>query len=392
MTPAPAPDTASGAVTQLDRYLIRQTGWPFVLVLACTTMVVWLTQVLSRLDLMVEDGGTLTAFLRVTVLLIPSLVGVIAPFAVLGAVLYGLNEMATENELPVIGAAGGSRMRVARPVLALGLAAGALVLAINVDLQPRSYQALKATVQEVRSDLARSLIRTGAFMEVMAGVTIYAEEVRPGDQYVGLLIHDERDAAKAYTYTAESGVFQATRLGPRLLLARGTIQEADRESGDVRVTRFGETAVDLATFEQEPGSRWVEPTERYVGELLRPDPATMRPGEGAGLYKAEGHARLSAPLYALAFGLMAAAGLLTAPVARRGYARRILAVLALAVALRTAGFLVQGAAGASPALNPLQYAVPLGAVAASAAMIAGRFWTVRRRRAPNMAALSGAPA
>ena len=367
-------------MTQLDRYLFRQVGLPFAAILACTTAVVWLTQVLQRVDLMVEDGGSLLAFLRVTGLLIPSLVGVITPFAVLGAILYALNQLALDNELSVIGAAGGSRVRVARPLLALALVGTGIAAWVNVDLQPRSYRALKATVQEVRSDLARSLIRTGVFTEAMKGVTIYADEVRPGDQYVGLLIHDQRDSRRAYTYTAERGVFTLTAGGPRLLLARGTVQERMSATGRVRVTQFSETAVDLATFERAQGPRWVEPTERYVGELLRPDPASLRRPDEAGSYVAEGHARLATPAYALAFGLMAAAGMLTAPVARRGYARRVLAILALAVALRTAGFVVQGAAGDAPTLNPLQYAVPLGAAAASAGVITGRFWTVRRRR------------
>lgn len=377
-------------MTQLDRYLFRQTGLPFVLALACTTLIVWLTQVLQRVDLLVDDGGTMTAFLSVTALLIPTLVGVIAPFALLGAVLYGFNELALDNELPVIGAAGGSRMRVARPVLALSVLVTGLVFWVNVDLQPRSYRQLKETVQEVRSDLARAFIRTGVFSEVTSGITIYADEVRPGDQYLGLLIHDERDPEKAYTYTAESGVFTLTPLGPRLLLARGTGQELVRRTGRVQIYQFTETAIDLATFEREPGKQWLEPTERYVGELLDPDPASVRPNHNIAAYVAEGHARLATPFYALAFGLMAAAGLLTAPVARRGYTRRIAIVLGLAVGIRTTGFLVQGAAAQDAVFNMGQYAVPLLAAALAATMIAGRFWTVRTRKPPNMEAVIGA--
>lgn len=374
-------------MTQLDRYIFRQTGLPFVLVLVCTTAVVWLTQVLQRVDLMVEDGGSLLTFLRVTVLLIPSLVGVIVPFALLGAVLYAFNELAVESELPVIGAAGGSRLRIARPVLALSLLATLLVYWINADLQPRSYRELKETVSDVRSDLARSLIRTGVFTEVMSGVTIYADEVRPGDQYVGLLIQDERDPIKVFTYTAERGLFSMTRNGPRLLLARGTGQELDRVTGKVQIYQFLETAVDLATFERSSGERDLEATERYVGELLLPDlDGTMEP-EQVQEYVAEGHARLATPFYALAFGLIAAAGILTAPVARRGYARRILAVLAIAIGLRTAGFLVQSAAADAQTLNVLQYAVPLLGAGIAGGLIAGRFWAVRTRRKPNLGAV-----
>ena len=367
-------------MTQLDRYLFRQAGVPFLLILVCTTAVVWLTQVLQRVDLMVEDGGSLLTFLKVTMLLVPSLVGVIVPFALLGAVLFAMNTLAVDNELPVIGAAGGSRMRMARPILALSVLASLIVLAVNADLQPRSYRQLKETVAEVRSDLARSLIRTGVFTEVMGGVTIYADEVRPGDQYVGLLIHDERDPLKARTYTAEKGLFRMTRAGPRLQLARGTWQDVDRTDGSVAIYQYMETSVDLATFEREPGEREIEGTERYIGELLSPDLNGTMPIEEQRAYIAEGHARLATPLYAVAFGLIAAAGFLTASVARSGYGRRILTLLALAIGLRALGFVVQSAAAATPALNAVQYLVPVAASLAAAALIAGRFWTVRTRR------------
>ena len=384
-------------LTQLDRYLFRQTGLPFVLILLCTTAVVWLTQVLQRVDLMVEDGGSLAAFLQVTVLLVPSLVGVIIPFAVLGAVLFGLNQLAVDNELPVIGAAGGSRLRIARPVMALGVLASLGVLLVNLDLQPRSYRALKDTVQTVRSDIARSLIRSGVFTEVMEGVTIYADEVRPGDQYIGLLINDARDPLKNMTYTAESALFTITEAGPRLLLARGTGQERNLEEGTIAIYQFIETAVNLATFEGgSDGRRKLESTERYVGELFAPDAQDEFTQPERRALRAEGHARLATPLYAFAFAVMAAAALLTAPVARRGYTRRLLLAIGAAILLRTLGFVAQSAAGDLAPLNALQYLVPVTGAGVALVMITGRFWAVRQRRADLGAflpdAAQGAPA
>ncbi|MBB4660074.1 LptF/LptG family permease [Parvularcula dongshanensis] len=376
-------------MTRLDLYLFRAAGLPLVWTLICTTAVVWLTQVLQRVDLMVEDGGSLVAFLRVTILLLPSLVGVVTPFALLAAILYALNMLATDNELPVIGAAGGSRLRIARPLILLSVLASVLVLWVNLDLQPRSYRAMKDTVQEVRSDLARAFIRSGVFTEVMDGVTIYADEVRPGDQYVGLLIHDARTPGAARTYTAESGLFKVTEFGPRLLLARGTAQRVDPDDGRVEVVRFMETAVDLASLESSPGERTIEGTERYLGELLHPDPTNAYDREQAGELIAEGHARLATPLYALAFGLLASAVLLTAPVNRRGHARRLMLAIAFAIILRTLGFAAQTAAVDTPALNVIQYLVPVAGAVWGAGVLTGRFWAVRRRHVPNTGLFPG---
>lgn len=378
-------------VNRLDRYIFRQGAIPFVLILLCTTAVIWLTQVLQRVDLMVEDGGSLASFLQVTVLLIPSLVGVIVPFALLASVLYALNLLAMDNELSVMGAAGASRTRIGRPIMVLSLIAGMLVLVINVDLQPRSYRTLKETVEFVRSDVARALIQSGVFTKVSPGVTVYAEEARPGDQYIGLLIQDERDPAKPVTYTAEKGLFKVTVDGPRLLLRQGTVQRINPESGEVDILRFIETAVDLASFKEPPGRRRLEGTERYVSELLRPNMDDPYDADRAGRFIAEGHARLATPLYPVAFGMMALAAMLTAPMSRRGYSQRLMMVVAGAILLRTLGYITQNAATAGPVANVLQYLLPTLTILACGVLIAGTFWRAKRRPPPPLSAVLDDP-
>lgn len=385
-------------IPRLDRYLFKQIAWPFWMILGCTTAVVWLTQILQRVDLMVEDGGSLLAFLRVTVLLIPSLVAIVLPFSLLCGVVYGLNVLATDNELPVMSGAGASRLRLTRPILALSALASAMVLVINVDLQPRSYKALKATVQDVRSDVARSLIRSGTFTEVTGGVTVYADDVQGGDQYRGLLIHDARDAFRTRTITAESGLFRLTEVGPRLLLLRGTVQRTEAgpagEAGAVEVVPFMEATLNLATFDEAgPGAeRSVEASERTLSELWNPDLSKPYDALLAGSFSAEAHARLATPLYPLAFGLIAAAVLLPAPIARRGQARRIATALLLALALRTGGFLVQAAAAEAPRANAVQYALPVLAMLASLIVILGRYPALTSGRPSSSPTLTRAPA
>ncbi|WOI52292.1 LptF/LptG family permease [Parvularcula sp. LCG005] len=372
-------------MNRLDQYLFRQGAIPFLMILLCSTAVIWLTQVLQRVDLMVEDGGSLWSFTKVTVLLIPSLVGVIIPFAMLGAVLYAINVLATDNELPVISAAGASRFRTARPILLLSVMASLVVLLINVDLQPRSYRVMKETVESVRSDVARTLIRSKIFSEVSDGITVYAEEVRPGDQYIGLLIHDSRDSAKPITYTAERGMFKLVNGQPRLLMVRGTIQQIDPDTGRAEILRFIETAIDMATFSKsENRSRNLESTERYLSELFAPDLTNPYAASRADSFRAEGHSRLATPLYPMAFAALALAIMLTAPVSRQGYSRRLMMAIGAAILLRTVGYVLQNAGSGGPVFNTLQYVLPAAAILVSLAVIAGKFWIVKRRPAPDI--------
>jgi lipopolysaccharide export system permease protein len=353
-------------LSRLDRYIFRAAALPFLLILACTTAVAWLTQVLQRMDIIVDDGGTLSAFLKITMLLIPTLAGVVMPIALLAACLYTLNVLLVDSEIPVMRAAGASKFRIARPLLLLSLVTAGAMLYVNLDLQPRTYRAMKDTIWDVRSDIASSLVRDQVFTEVTPGVTVYAEDVRPGDQFVGLHIFDARNPERETTYTAENGLFAITPTGPRLFLLRGTAQYRDPKTGSLEIARFTETAIELAELgdSAEP-ERIYETTERYIGELLRPDLSESYDRMYTGRLIAEGHARLATPLYCIAFGLTAAAIMLTATSVRRGYGRRLLLASAIAAAVRIGGFLMQSLAADLPAFNAGQYLLPLAMAGAA---------------------------
>jgi lipopolysaccharide export system permease protein len=76
---------------------------------------------------------------------------------------------------------------------------------------------------------------------------------------------------------------------------------------------------------------------------------------------AEANARLSAPLYNIAFMALALAAVIGGPFSRLGYGRRIVAVAAAAALARIAGFAVQALCAGSAWLNVVQYLIPLGA-------------------------------
>ncbi|NHK27417.1 LptF/LptG family permease [Parvularcula flava] len=357
-------------MSQLDRYLFSQSIKPLMLITLCVTAIVWLTQILQRVDLMVEDGGTLSAFLKVTVLIIPNLLAVITPFTLFAAALFILNRLKGDSEMAVMSASGASTFRVARPLLALAALGTAFSFYLNLDLMPRSYRVLKDTVQSVRSDIAKSLIRAGEFTTVVDGLMVYAEEVRPGGQYLGMLIYDERNPNRPTTYMAEAGLYRNTVFGPRLHLARGNFQTPDN-SGKVNVTGFTETAVDLTQYQQSGGPGYREPTERYISELLYPDMSVPYDIQEEGVLKAEGHARLSSPFYNILFVLIAMLALIKGPFNRNGYSRRILYASGIAIFLRVIGFTLENAAASAPVMNIVQYVLPIGGSIICLAILVG---------------------
>ncbi|MHA7871646.1 MAG: LptF/LptG family permease [Hyphococcus sp.] len=351
----------SGGLNSLDQYILRQSLAPLALILIVTTAIAWMTQSLQRIEIIVEYGQGLGVFGYLSLLIIPSLLAIIIPFALFGAAVYALYRLHSDSEIAVMYAAGVSRWRLSAPILLIAFLGALFTFYVNVDLMPRCYRVLKQAVAEIRADFASSLLRSGEFTTVVDGFTIYVEEARPGGQFVGLLINDYRNGENPETYMAERAVLQETDEGPMLFLKRGNIQRVARYTGDVSFIRFDEWAIDISTLKEGPGELTLELTERYPRELLNPDMSSPYDRANAGKLIAEGHARYAAPLHAFAYVLAGIFALIGGAYSRRGYFMRVAAAASIVFGIRILSFIAQGLAETNGAYWTL-YAIPGGAV------------------------------
>lgn len=345
-------------MASLDKYILRQCLVPFGMILLVTTAIVWATQSLQRIEIIVEHGQGLGVFLFLSLLIIPSLIAVIIPFALFGAVVYALYRLHSDSEIAVMFAAGISRLRIAAPLLAITFIAGLATLYLNVDLMPRTYRVMKQMVADIRADFVSSLLRSGEFIDASDGFTVYVDEVRPGGQFIGLLINDYRNAEDRKTYMAQRAVIQETQTGPLLLLKNGNIQSVDDYSGDVDIVRFEDWAINVAAFNDDAGELQLEMTERYLGELLNPDLSKPYDRINATKLIAEGHSRLASPLYAFAYVFIGLYALIGGAYTRRSYFLRVAAAGAAIFGLRVVGFVAQNFAGSTGEIW-MTYAPPL---------------------------------
>lgn len=327
-----------------------------------------MTQTLQRIDILIENGSGLLMFIWLSVLIIPSLLSVIIPFALFGAALYALHRLHTDSEIAVMFAAGVGRWRIAAPLLGMTVAAAGIVFWVNLDLMPHSYRLLKQEVADIRADFASSVLRAGQFTSLSDGFTVYVDQVSPGGQLTGLLINDYRDKEKGKVYMAQRGLLRETSSGPILFLSNGNIQRIAKNTGEPDFVRFEETAVNISDFNNKRGELQLELTERYLSELFNPDLSNPWDRRNAGELIAEGHNRLASPLYAFAYIFLALYALVGGAYSRRGYTIRIALACAAAGALRISGFVTQGFA-AQTAQNWLQYAIPIGATIILAALL-----------------------
>jgi lipopolysaccharide export system permease protein len=181
----------------------------------------------------------------------------------------------------------------------------------------------------------------------------------------GILVEDDRDPNSRATILAESGRLLPSGNAPRVLLLNGSREEIDRKTGRLDVLTFAQDTIDLASASKGVNQELRDVNEMDLHELLHPDPTTTRP-EDIGKYMVEAHHRLTQPMTALGFSLVALVSVLTGGFRRYGNVARPAAAVAVMVALLASGLAVSSLATRHVSLMPLVWAqVMLPGVAAA---------------------------
>src|SRR5215469_11274016 len=102
-------------------YIAKQLLQAAILITLSLTSIIWLTQALRFIDFIVNRGISFGSFLELTMLLVPSLMLFVLPFAVLCGVLYVYYRLMMDSELLVLSGAGLSRFQIAMPAIRVAL-------------------------------------------------------------------------------------------------------------------------------------------------------------------------------------------------------------------------------------------------------------------------------
>ena len=354
---------------KLSLYILRQIAGPFLLFTFLLALVVWMTQSLRLLDLVINRGQSAGIFAYLTLLMLPSLLVVIVPIAFFGAALFALNKLNHDSELVVMWSAGLSRVQMAAPVIAAAAMAMALTYLCSLYLMPLGQRMTRDKVFEIRADIGAAILREGAFTTPSEGLTVFIRELSPTGEIKGILVHDNRDLSKPITYIAETGVLAQTPVGARLIMLKGNIERSEDSGSKLSVLKFDRYVFDLDEYAGQPRATERETSERYLSELLEPQMTGDNQDARRGVYLAEAHNRLSAPLYCLVFALIALAATAKGHMARASYALRLTGAAFDGALLRLLGYAAQGTAARNPAFLAVLYVIPLVGILISAAIL-----------------------
>lgn len=309
----------------VNRYIFKNLFLATVFIAVTLAAVIFLTQSLRFLELVINSGASGGAFWMLTMLALPRFFEIILPIALMAGIIFTYNRMTADSELVVMRGLGLSPLQQAKPALVLAGIVTLTLLIMTTTIAPLSLSNMNHMRQVIKAQYSVLLFREGVFNPVMPGLTVFVRERDVTGELRGLMIHDTRDPTEGpITIIAKRGNLVVTQTGQQVVVYDGTRQSLNKKNGNLNRLNFERYMIDLPESAGPVRQRWREPDERTFFELLHPDAGNERDVESRREFVLEMHRRLISPLLAPTFAVIALCALLLGPLERRGLTRRII--------------------------------------------------------------------
>lgn len=358
----------------IERYIFRRAAGGFLLTLGALVGVVWVTQALRQMNIVTAKGAALLVFFEITLLALPFLIIVVAPFALLIALVQTLSAFNAESELVVLNASGASRFVVLKPLLALATVVSLIMFGLSSTVSPAALRLLRDELTKVNVDLVANIVQPGRFVALEGGLTFHIRD-RAGDgSLAGLFIDDQRDPDTGFTYISERAAIVGMFGKTLLVMQDGVIQRRANKDGSLALIDFQSYAFDLSNLTSQSVAPVYRPSERPTEELWarmsEPPSADSKTARDQARFRSEFHDRLSQPLLPLAFAFVVFLALGDARTTRQGRGTAIVGTILAAAVIRGGHFAASSAAGTSAVGVVAVYAISLVVVLGGVLMVA----------------------
>ena len=236
---------------KLHRYLISEFLAPFFISIGVFTFVMLLDKLLDLLDMIVTKGVPMVIVGEIFLLLLPSMVAVVVPMAVLSGVLIAIGRLSGDMEITAMKACGIGIMRILLPLTGAAVVLGAILVVFNDSILPRANHMAKNLLLDVGTMRPTARIVSGMFVEDVDNYRILVEGKDDlTGRLSGVVIHQSVPGTPLRTISAMSGIMRPVGANHlRLTLENGQMHELD-EQGRYRFSDFATYTLDIARSEE----------------------------------------------------------------------------------------------------------------------------------------------
>lgn len=288
----------------INRYIFKRLFSTFVVFMVSLLGVVWLTQALRFLDVIVNNNVQISSFLTLIIYLIPDLTVTLLPSCLLVACIMSYQRTVQDHEMIAMRSIGLSHTQIAKPFLILGILGTCFMLLTNIYVVPSSFQKFRQQEHKLKNQFSFSMLKPGNF-NVFKNTTIYIREQDKKNNFKGVFIQYEQENKNAppslVTILAKNGSVSKVKDQIILKLKKGQRQERSHD-GRLSMLSFDKLAYNLNKLNTFIEERHIKPYEKSIMELFETDTSLSKLANKR--LRIEAHQRILLPFMALISALI----------------------------------------------------------------------------------------
>ena len=227
--------------------ILLDSGIFFFLSLLATSLIIWIFQAVSFLDIIIEDGRSYFVYIQYTLLNFPKIISRILPLVLFFSFLFVLIKYEQNNELLILWNFGVHKLKFIKFFFIVSIFLTILQIFFTALVVPSTQELSRSLLRTSEINFFESFIKIKKFNDTIKDVTIYVEK-KDKDGNLKNIYLEKNSAGKDFQITyAKKGSFKYDQNIPLLILYDGqTISSLDDKINNFK---FSKSNFNLSQFD-----------------------------------------------------------------------------------------------------------------------------------------------
>ena len=231
---------------------IKEILKTFFVILFGLSVIAWTVRAVNFLDLIVENGYSVTTYFQYAFLNLFGIMTKFIPLSFLIALVMAILKFESDSELIILWTAGLNKIKIVNFFVKVSLIVMLIQLFLATIINPIVLNYSRSLIKSSNLDFISSMVKTNQFNDTVPGLTIFVEKKNEDGTMKNIFIRDESKVLQSIdnpsstdnvTIIAKKGRV-ANPNSPVLILGDGIIQ-SQRTNKDIQTIKFKKTTLKL---------------------------------------------------------------------------------------------------------------------------------------------------
>ena len=230
---------------------IKEILKTFFVILFGLTVIAWTVRAVNFLDLIVENGYSITTYFQYSILNLVGILTKFIPLSFLLSLIIFIIKKIQEKEFTILWTSGIKKLTLVNLFFIISIFILFLYLIFSTFITPTALQKSRTLLNKENFDSFLPTIRIQQFSDSFQGFTFFVEK-KKNNKIENVFIHDESNVLKnltsdqsnksSTTIVAEDGIIQERK---KLILFNGQIISAQKENLKNSIIKFEQLNINL---------------------------------------------------------------------------------------------------------------------------------------------------